>query len=206
MKCPISYNRDEIRTAAESGGAILEKMINTVLRELCQCGAFVNTVKSFVRTRGGNTEDAEDLIQEGLSQLAISLLERKYQGQSSIENYAFGICKFKWMNIQQKRGIDTTEITEQQNEVKSDLSLEDAVISDETKGILWEIVQKMTGRCPDFLKLWALGYSHREIGEKLDVTEKRARKNTSSCRQRLRDFLAAHPRLSEQVRHVKFFK
>lgn len=205
MKCSISYSREEIIDATQQGGAILEKVINTVLQELCHCAAFINTVKSHVRARGGNTEDAEDLLQEGLSQLAISLLERKYKGNSSVENYAFGICKYKWMNVQQKRGIDTTEITESEKELEDETSIEAHLVSEEAKGFLWQIVDKISGRCPEFLKLWALGYTHREIGEKLQVTEKRSRKNTSSCRQRLRDYIINHPEFSQHIQYVQIF-
>ncbi len=199
MKCPISYSKAEILEAVESKGATLQKMLNTVIKELCQCRAFDGTVKSFVRARGGNTEDAEDLIQESLSQLAISLMTKKYKGDSSIENYAFGICKFKWMNVMTKRGIDTVGITDDDKEKVGTDDIEGSFISEETKSSLWSVVSKVSGHCPQYLKLWAQGFSHREIGEQMDVTEKRARKNTSECRKRLRDLISANPQYKNMI-------
>lgn len=193
MKCPISYSKEEILAEIDAKGATLHKMLNTVLQELCTCKSFDNMVKSFVRARGGNTEDAEDLIQESLSQLAISLMTKKYKGDSSIENYAFGICKFKWMNVMTKRGISTVGITDDDKEKAGTDDIEGQFISEEMKASLWKVVSQVSGRCPDFLKLWASGFSHREIGEQLQVTEKRARKNTSECRKRLRDLIRQNP-------------
>lgn len=203
MKCPIGYSKQEILDASRQGGANLQKVINGVLQDLCRCDAFERTVKSWVRTRGGNTEDAEDLIQESLSQLALNLLDNKYQGGSSIENYAFGICKFKWLNIASKKGISTVGITDDDKEKVGTDDVEGSFVAGEMREWLWKIVGSMRGRCPDFLKLWAMGYSHREIGSELEVTEKRARKNTSECRKRLRESIAADTNLMQFMQEMK---
>ncbi len=193
MKCPISYTKEQILATIQEGGATLGSMINTVIKELCTCTAFDRTVKSFVKRNGGNLEDAEDLIQESLSQLAISLVTKKYKGNSSIENYAYGICKFKWMNVMTKKGIATTGITDDDKEKVGTQDIEGSFLNQELKTLLWKVVNQVSGHCPQYLKLWAMGYSHREIALEMDVTEKRSRKNTSECRQRLRNYLAQHP-------------
>lgn len=206
MKCPINYTKEEILSISAAGGPQLKQMINSILKSLCQCKVFDRTVKSFVKTRGGNDADAEDLIQEGLSQLALNLIDKKYKGQSSVENYAFGICKFKWLNQVSKKGIQTVGITEEDKEEVAPDDVEGSFISTEIKDLLWKVVQTMRGRCPDFLKLWALGYSHKEIGEQLSVTEKRARKNTSECRKRLRGMITEDAHLIGLMKDVQLFK
>lgn len=206
MKCPIGYSKQEILDASQKRGPQLQLVINGVLRDLCKCAAFDRTVKSFVRSRGGNTEDAEDLIQEALSQLALNLLDNKYQGGSSIENYAFGICKFKWLNIASKKRISTVGITDDDKEKVGTDDIEGSFVAGEMREWLWKIVNTMRGRCPDFLKLWAMGYSHREIGTQLEVTEKRARKNTSECRKRLRETIAEDANLTQFMKEMKLTK
>ena len=202
MKCPIRYSKEEILKATQERGNQLNTVINGVLQDLCKCSAFISMVKSFVKQRGGNTEDAEDLIQESLSTLAINLVSRKYKGDSSIENYAFGICKFKYMNVMTKKGIDTTTITDDDRERKGTDDIEGSMLTEEANGILWKIVAQVSGHCPKYLKLWAMGYTHREIGEKMDVTEKRARKNTSECRSRLRKLISERPELNSIISNL----
>jgi len=202
MKCPIRFTKEEILASTQAKGNQLNTVVNGVLQDLCKCSAFINMVKSFVRQRGGNTEDAEDLIQESLSTLAINLVSRKYKGDSSIENYAFGICKFKYMNVMTKKGIDTTAITEDDQERKGTDDIEGSLLTEEASGLLWKVVGQVSGHCPKYLKLWAMGYTHREIGEKMDVTEKRARKNTSECRSRLRKLISERPELNSVISNL----
>ena len=55
----------------------------------------------------------------------------------------------------------------------------------------------MTGKCPQFLEYWALGYSHKEVSEKMGISERRSLNATSECRKKLRTWIAEHPQFAE---------
>ena len=172
-------------------------MISSILQSLCHCKAFEQTVLKLVQTNGGSREDAEDLIQESLTQLAINLVERKYKGESSIENYAFGICRFKWMNVRSKKRLSVITLDTKEANVEMKGNPEKGLIQEEQSALLWKIVRQLSGKCPEFLKLWALGYSHKEMSDSLNVSEKRSRKTLSKCRQKLRQLLQENNQLLE---------
>ena len=111
MKCPIKYDTPQILAASEKGGLLLDEVCNHIIEVLCSCSAFVGTVFRHVRSRGGNQEDGEDLLQDGLTQLMMSLVDKKYKGNSSIENYAFGICKNLWMTESKNNNTEELGIT-----------------------------------------------------------------------------------------------
>lgn len=206
MRCPEHYSPQEIAAIAKKGGIPLQKMIKQVLKDLYNCTDFMQSMRYFVKNRGGSDEDAEDLIQEGLTQLGMNLLQNKYQGQSAITSYAYGICKFKWFNKMRLKAVDTTAITEDTKEHAGTQDVEKWMISEETKKILWTMVQAQTGHCPKYLKMWALGYSGKEMAATMNVTEKRVRKNTSDCRKRLRNWLVKHPQFEEMINNTSILK
>lgn len=202
MKCPITYNTAEILVASTQGGLVLEKVCNHIIEVLCSCPAFVGMVFRHVKSRGGNQEDGEDLLQDGLTQLLLSLVDRKFKGNSSIENYAFGICKNLWMNRSQKH--ETTKVVylgdDARKEEVAPENTEAAWLETEQNSILWSIIKKMKGNCPKFLEFWALGFSHKEVAEKMDISERRSLNATSECRKKLRNWIAEHPQLAELLK------
>ncbi len=201
MKCPIPYSKEELVTIRRAPPARKQEVVDGVIKALCQCPVFINTVRKYVLAHHGSVEDAEDLVQESLAQLAISLLEGRYKGMSSIENYAFGICKFKWLNRLNKKGIKVVEA-----EVVPEAKLVDReylLIREESRALLWKIIQNVPGRCPEYLKLWAWGYKPAEIAAKMDVSERRARKNTYMCRNKLRNSIVLDERLRKLVQSLR---
>ena len=144
MKCPIKYDIPQILAASEKGGLLLDEVCNHIIEVLCSCSAFVGTVFRHVRSRGGNQEDGEDLLQDGLTQLMLSLVDKKYKGNSSIENYAFGICKNLWMNRSQKH--ENTRVVylgeDTRKEEAAPENTEAAWLETEQNTILWNIIKK----------------------------------------------------------------
>ena len=205
MKCPISYNSEQIVQTALKGGMPLEKMLDILITELSTCQPLFSMVKNHITRNGGNVEDAEDIFQESLIQLVGNLMNNKYRGNSNIENYTFGICKFKWLNYRRKKGLDTTEYIPAEQDKASDEDVETDFIGGEGRSLLWKIVEQVSGHCPEYLKLWALGYKHKEIAAKLGVTLTRAERNTSKCRKRLLALLDKQPKLKQIINEIRFW-
>lgn len=205
MKCPISYSPQHIVEIALKGGPPFKKMLEVLIKELATCRPLFLMVKSHIVKNRGTREDAEGIFQESLVQLVANLANNKYQGTSSIENYVFGICKFKWLNHLRKRGIDTSEYIPAEQDKPSDANVENDLVQEEMRRILWKIVEQVSGHCPAYLKLWAMGYKHKDIAAKMGVVLVRAEKNTAKCRKKLKIMLEKNPKLMELVKKLRFW-
>ena len=202
MSCPIKYSTAEVIAASKKGGLELEKVINHVIEVLYQCRSFVGTVYRHVKKNRGNQQDGEDVLQEGLIQLAINLAKDKFKGGSSIENYAFGICRNKWLNeIYKKRrekeifpGKDIGK-----NKIAPENPEED-LLEEERIRILREIIKKLTGNCPRLLIYRLLKFSHKEISEEMGINVQTSRNETSKCLKKLRNFINDDPDLEKLLR------
>ena len=52
--------------------------------------------------------------------------------------------------------------------------------------------ESLRGRCPQLLSLYKLGYSYREIAEKLGMSEKKANTRAWECRKKLKALIVKH--------------
>ena len=186
MKCnDIRYTKTEIARIELEGGPALGKMVDAVIEELCKCRVFLKTVIGYVLNNGGNTQDAEDTIQEGLAQLVVNLYENKYQGESSVENYAFGICKFKWNN--RRRKVSRLQYLSDEKwatfDHKADADQNHHPTEDEK--MIWLILEKMNQTCKNLLKLVYMGLSYKHIGEELNFAEQTVKNKISACRKKI---------------------
>lgn len=176
-------------------------MIEVVLAELCHCAPLENMIFSFAGNRGIGREDTEDLFQDSLARLVINLLEKKYKQESNLENYLFGIFKFNVLNFVRNRKTKPKldELPADDRSHPAEAATDIALMDNESNNLLWEIVRKVSGHCPDYLSYWATGLSYREISKKMEVSEKRVGKNLGKCRERLRALLRDDDDLYQQL-------
>ena len=195
MNCPnIRYTKTEILERVREGGANLKDLIDKLVEELSQCDSFLRAVVSYVLKNGGNAQDAEDILQEGLAQLVINLSENKYKGNSSIENYACGICKLMWNNRFRKESRfqypDPTYWIHNDKETANPKIKEE--FSKEQK-MIWSIIGHMNKECKELFKLVYFEFSYKEIGIQLNIAEQTVKNKVSGCRKKLRAYLNQHP-------------
>ena len=179
----------------QEGGPGLRKMVDEIIGELCACSVFIKTVVGHIVRNSGNVQDAEDMIQEGLATLAVNLFENKYKGDASIENYAFGICKFKWNNARQKKSRTQTMDQEQWSQHERETEPSHDHNPSEDENMIWTIVGKMSEECKEILKRVYLGLAYDDIGEDLGLARQTVKNKVSSCRKKLKSFLRSHPEL-----------
>lgn len=173
----------------------MKPMIDSVVRDLCQCREFLATVIQHVRKNGGTNQDAEDMLQEGLAQLVANLYENKYKGEASIENYAFGICKFKWANALRKKSRHM-QVVDSDRLIKLNPA-DPSVLPTEDQEWIWTILGQMNEGCKDLLKLVYQGFSRKEIGEQLNVAEQTVKNKISGCRRQFSELIKADPELNQ---------
>ena len=204
MKCPEPYSPEKIVALCTAGGQPMHQMINSVLKTLLKCAAFTKNVTHFVRFRGGSTADAEDIIMEGLIQTAKHLSNNRYKAKSNIANYAFGICKYKWFNVMNAKGLKTVPVDESARNIKIEDNAENWLISEESKKILWSIIGQQKGNCPKYLKFWMLNYTKTEIAQAMNVEENNVRQRTYKCRMKLKEWLSQHPKYQTLLKGIRW--
>lgn len=213
MKCPIPFSVAELLKKIQGGATEKSRAIDLVLQILSQCEPFVRTVVRLVRDKGGNLEDGQDMVQESLIQLMQNLQSGRYDGLSSVENYALGIVKNRLLNfVRKKRETPLTTYQSGQTDpitsiafsadTAEGLNPEQKLHETERSGLLWQLVGQLSGRCPQLLTLWAKGLSHAEIAAELGMSEKKAKERTYECRKDLREHIAALPGYRELLRSI----
>lgn len=198
MHCDqIPYTKEEITLRTRAGGSNLKELVDQVIENLSKCKVFLKTVVKYVLDNKGNVQDAEDVLQEGLAQVAVSLYENKYQADSSIENYAFGVCKFKWNNRRRKNSRLQYPESEQWLNKHQKTTPGQVDQSLENEEMIWSIIGKMDEDCKKLLKLVYEGFNYKTIGERLSFAEQTVKNKISNCRRKLRKFLNDHPALKD---------
>lgn len=197
MKCKqIPFTQEQIVRAVQRGGPELQSLIDHLVQALCQCQVFIKTVISYVRHNKGNEQDAEDILQEGLVQMVINLYENKYKGEASIENYAFGVCKFLWNNRRRKNSkVDYAEPTDWKFQLKTDNPDNRITEKNKAEEAIWSIIGQMNKTCKELLRLVYLGFSYQDLGEELNLAEQTVKNKVSGCRKKLRTYIKENPQL-----------
>ncbi len=185
MKCKDIPSKAEILAKIRVGGSACEKMIDKLAEGLIKCLVFEKTVTNYVLKNRGNIQDAEDTRLEGLAQLVNNLYANKYGGKSSIENYAFGICKNIWNNRRRKNERIKLQNTEAWNSLDQQTALTpESQISEEQ---IWSIVEQINVECKELLMFVHKGYSYKEISQKSTLAVQTIKNKVASCRDKLRN-------------------
>ena len=202
MKCEhLPISQTEIVKRVKEGGISLKNIMDPLISALCQCRVFTQTVVRYVLDNRGNLQDAEDILQEGLARLVVNLYENKYNGDASIENYAFGICKFLWNNRRRKNSrIDYYESNTHPTFRQIEAGI-DAKHKKEDEKMIWTIIASMNENCKRLLYLVYCGLSYREIGEEMEFAEQTVKNKVSGCRKKLRSYIQEQPHLKIYFRN-----
>ena len=101
-KCRLRHSPQQILEAARSGGAQLQRTANELVEDLCKCTYFERTVFRYVLKNGGQRQQAEEVLEEGLIKLHELVLRGKYNG-GKVEAFAIQICKNVWLNLRRRK-------------------------------------------------------------------------------------------------------
>ncbi len=111
----IKTTNEDIRAAQQADTDQLIVLIEQVIigligssaNQVEGCVVFLQKVMNYVLHNDGTKDDVKDVLQEGMAELYLQLLEGRYPKddyETGIEFYAYGICKFKWNNMRKKKG------------------------------------------------------------------------------------------------------
>ncbi len=167
----IFYTDKDLISDIQSGGRAEDRAITFLLKK------HSDKIVRFVTMRQGSVEDAEDVLQEGITSLVLNVRKGSFQGASSVSTYLFAICK----NIWHKKFKKLERVDSMENKMlPGDETMpgpDVEVISDERRDLIMSLFDHLKSKCKEVLYLWALSYSMKEIAREMEYKSDQAAMN-----------------------------
>lgn len=151
-------------------------------------------VKSFVLKNNGQQEDAEDIFQKALLQLAVRYKKEKFIINSSFEAYLFTVCKNLWRRELNKSKIKVTNhnFIEPKDD-NQDIAL--AVLEQKRWELFTESLERISDNCKQILKLFFAKTSYADIMRKFNYnSETVVRQRVFKCKRKLKHIITKDKR------------
>lgn len=187
-------NQEEILRALLAGGRKCDSMLDSIYNH------WKPPIVRQVMSRGGDLHEAQDVFQLGICEFLTNIRLGKFQGRSSLRTYLTRICSFIWYSEYRKkqRRRDTADQFEQEE------TLDDPLLflwDDELGQVLDTALGELSENCQSVLRLWAQGFSYKEILPSISAeTEGTARKQKHDCQQKLIAVLKQRPGLWDRLK------
>lgn len=146
-------------------------------------------VKSFVLKNSGLQEDAEDIFQKALLQLAVRYKKEQFVINTSFEGYLFTVCKNLWRRELNKSKIKVTKegLIELKDD-NEDIAL--AVLEQKRWELFNESLELISENCKKILKLFFAKTSYAKMVEMFNYnSETVLRQRVFKCKNRLKELV-----------------
>jgi len=146
-------------------------------------------VKSFILKNKGTSEDAQDIFQKALLQIAVRYKKEKFEIKSTFEGYLFTVCKNLWRRElnKSKKKVTNSEVVELVGE-SDDMAL--AVLEQKRWELFKESMALISDNCKQILKLFFAKVSYKDIVEKMQYnSETVARQRVFKCKNKLMEIV-----------------
>jgi RNA polymerase sigma factor (sigma-70 family) len=162
---------------------------------------FAPKVVQYIKNNSGDTDRAEDVIQETLITIYNQAKVSGLQLTCPFDAYFFLLCKRRWLNELKK--ASQKEVTMGENFVYKDESTismaNETEIFDQKQQLFEEMFQKLGDKCQEVLKLSFVTKTMEEVAAKLNVTYAYVRKKKSLCTGQLTEMIQQ----SSQYKSIK---
>ena len=153
-------------------------------------------VKRFILQNKGNTEDAEDIFQKALFQIAVRHKKEGIRIKSTFEGFLFTVCKNLWrreLNSRKSR-VTNSEVVEQISEAHDSAR---AIIEQKRQELFVEMLDRISENCKMILSMFFAKLSYAEIVASTDYTsETVVRQRVFKCKKKLTDLIKEDQRFN----------
>jgi RNA polymerase sigma-70 factor (ECF subfamily) len=194
-----TYSDEWIVSSILKGGRKAEEAMAFLLKK------HHGSVLQFVRTRNGSTEDAEDVLQDAVTQLILNIRKGTFKGESSLHTYLFGISKRLWFKRFRKIRRDDDYRNDPENpDSGSSRDPEGFLIDKEQKNLLSDLFDRLKPKCKEILFLWAMSYSMTEIAEKVEYGSPQVAMNKKNkCLKELTGLIGENPGIGKLLEDLQ---
>jgi len=144
---------------------------------------FSYKIVSFVKNNSGNTDDAQDIIQETLVTIYHQAKEKNFILTCPFDAYFFLLCKRRWLNELKKRGNNRVTIVEEMTSIteEQEQQVEETEIFELQHKLFESKFKELGKKCQELLKATFKIKSMEEVAKFLGVSYGYARKSKSEC-------------------------
>ncbi len=145
-------------------------------------------VSGFIKSKGGQEEDARDIFQEAILSVWHNIKNERYSDNGQFKTYFVQVCKFKWYDqLKSSSRKNTTQLNEQLAFEKADDSNEN---EDERLEKLLFWYDQIKEPCKGLLKLFYFEKkSFAEISKILGVTQESAKNQKYRCIKKIKELI-----------------
>lgn len=155
-------------------------------------------LSNWVRRNSGNTQDAGDVLQDGLIVLYEKASQPEFELTGSLKNYLMSVCKFIWLRKLKKQGRESTPI-ESDDVVVADEQIESVLHEEERMALFHKYFKVLSNECQMVLKLFFEGNRMRQIAAEMGYAEQFTRVKKYQCQKRLIEKIKGDQRYRELV-------
>jgi len=158
-------------------------------------------MKKIVLSKGGNTQDAEDIFQEALIVLCRKIKEPGFKLTAQLSTYLFSVCRFLWKDELKKRNHFVVDAYESDLKEADEYDIH-KIVEEEREAKLAETVLNNLGeRCRELLLLfYNTGLKLKDIALRMGYSSENTAKN-----QKYKCLEAAKNRLKELKQSIQTF-
>ncbi|CAL2060987.1 sigma-70 family RNA polymerase sigma factor [Tenacibaculum sp. 190524A05c] len=153
-------------------------------------------VKRFIVQNKGNAEDAEDIFQKALLQIAVRHKKDGIQINTSFDGFLFTVCKNLWrreLNTHKKR-VTNNEVIELVSEAKDNAN---AIIEQKRQELFIEMLDRISENCKMILSLFFAKTTYAEIVANTEYTsETVVRQRVFKCKKKLTELIKQDQRFN----------
>lgn len=162
----------------------IEALINNdtrILNELYQ--KYTGKIVHFITKNNGDYDDAQDVIQETLITIYNQAKEKDFVLTCPFDAYFYLLCKRKWLNILNKKGIDKVTILEEITSISDEQEMlaNETIVFEERSSLFMQKLEALGGKCKEIITLSFKIKKMEEVAKKLGVSYGYARKKKSEC-------------------------
>lgn len=154
-------------------------------------------VKRFIRKNGGNSEQAEDMFQEGVVAFILAVKEGRFNEENTIGAYIKAVVRNKWFD-QFKLKLREEEAVKN---LHKNQSIEESTISEEQIHTLQVLLKNLGEKCEKLIRLSVFeGYSYIDIANITEMaSEDVVKTSIYRCRKKLKNTVESTPGLINKL-------
>ncbi len=178
----------------------LEALINNdskVISGIYKANRF--KVRAFIIKNKGQQQDAEDVFQKALLQLAVRYKKEKFVINTSFEAYLFTVCKNLWRRELNKSKVKVTnnEFVEPKDD-NEDIAL--AILEQKRWELFTETLELISDNCKQILKLYFAKTSYAVMMVKFKYnSETVVRQRVFKCKNKLKELVKKDKRFNSLI-------
>ncbi len=155
---------------------------------------YFDSIRNYVMTNSGCTEDAEDIFQEALLIIYAKARKDELVMNCSFHTYLFAICRNLWLQRLYKIKAQDRYLEQEESEHESPDSKEDNEIHSELINLVRSKFEQIEARGQKVLNLFIEGVSHRETARIMNyISEDYAKNRKHHFKTKLKNLVESDP-------------